>query len=136
MNFSSKTPLILFDGYCNLCNTSIQYIIKNDKKKLLLFTALSSVKSKEILANQSDTIKSLDSILLYYNDKLYYKSSAVLKIAKLLGGIYSLTVIFWIIPRPIRDLIYNWIAKNRYKWFGKKSQCMIPTPELKKRFID
>jgi predicted DCC family thiol-disulfide oxidoreductase YuxK len=82
--------------------------------------------------NNSD----LNSIILIGNNKLYEKSSAILRIFKILGGIYSVLYVFIIVPKPIRDWIYNYIAKNRYKWYGKKDSCMIPTKELKNKFID
>lgn len=129
-------PLLLFDGVCNLCNNSINYIIKKDTKNVFKFASLQSDVAKKILLQFDSTNFDLSSIVLVDHDKLYFKSTAILKAGKHLGGIYKICYFFIVIPRPIRDLIYDYIAKNRYKWYGKKESCMIPTPELKEKFID
>ena len=139
MNFGipKHKKLILFDGVCNLCNSSVQYVIKRDKKEHFLFTALQSDIGKQILdAYKIDTTK-IDSILLYIPKKgIDYKSTAALKVAASLGFPVNLMAIFFIVPAFIRNWVYDFIAKNRYKWYGKKESCMIPTPELKSRFLD
>ena len=128
-------PLLFFDGVCNLCNSSVQFVIKNDKKQQFLFASLQSDAAKEILLQFGETNLNLDSIILITDDKIHSKSSAILKIFKLLGGLYTLAIIFYIIPRFIRDKVYDFVAKNRYKWYGKKDSCMIPTTEFKNRFL-
>ncbi len=128
-------PLVLFDGVCNLCNTSIQYIIKNDHQQKFKFASLQSDAAKEILLQFQKNNSDLDSIILIYKGKIYSHSSAIIRVAKLLGGINLFAIIFWIVPKPIRDWVYNYIAKNRYKWYGKRESCMIPTEGLKKRFL-
>ena len=128
-------PLILFDGICNLCNSSVQFVLKKDKNKQFKFASIQSDAAKEILLQFSKNNSDLDSIILIYNGRRYEKSSAILRIGKLLGGFYSLGMVFWLIPKPIRDWVYDYIAKNRYKWYGKKDQCMIPTPEIKNQFL-
>jgi predicted DCC family thiol-disulfide oxidoreductase YuxK len=129
--------LILFDGVCNLCNTSVQYIIKHDKNNRFLFTALQSDLGQQIIAEYKIDTKKTDSILLYTQEKgIDYKSTAALKIAIKLGFPTNLLSIFFIIPAFIRNWVYDFIAKNRYKWYGKKDACMIPTPELKSKFLD
>ena len=129
--------LILFDGVCNLCNTSVQYIIKHDKNNIFLFTALQSDLGQQIIAEYKIDAKKTDSILLYAQEKgIDYKSTAALKIATKLGFPTNLLSIFFIIPAFIRNWVYDYIAKNRYKWYGKKDACMIPTPELKSKFLE
>ena len=128
--------LVLFDGVCNLCNSSIIYIIKRDKKDIFRFAPLQSEIGQKILNTyQIDTYKT-DSILLYAPNKgLFSRSTAVLRVASKLSLPTSLYAVFLIIPAFIRNVIYDFIARNRYKWYGKKESCMIPTPELKKKFF-
>ncbi|MCF6280057.1 MAG: thiol-disulfide oxidoreductase DCC family protein [Flavobacteriaceae bacterium] len=128
-------PLLLFDGVCNLCNSSVQFVIKHDKKQQFIFASLQSDATKEILLQFGETNLNLDSILLITDNKIYSKSSAILRISKLLGGFYSLGGIFYIIPKFIRDSMYDFVAKNRYKWYGKRESCMLPNKELKSRFL-
>ena len=129
--------LILFDGVCNLCNSSVQYVIKRDKNEQFLFTALQSDVGKEILEYYKIDTKKVDSILLYTPEKgIDYKSTAALKVGFSLGFPENLMGIFLIIPAFMRNWVYDFIAKNRYKWYGKKESCMIPTVELKNRFLD
>ncbi|WP_460218978.1 thiol-disulfide oxidoreductase DCC family protein [Psychroserpens sp. MEBiC05023] len=135
-NLPKHKQLILFDGVCNLCNSSIQYVIKHDKNSLFMFAPLQSAIGQKIIETyQIDTHKT-DSILLYSQDNgLSTKSTAALKIAKHLGFPRNMLVLFFIIPTSLRNWIYDYIAKNRYKWYGKKESCMIPTPELKSKFL-
>ena len=128
-------PIVFFDGVCNLCNSSVQVIIRNDKNKIFRFASLQSDFTKQFLAKHQFDINS-DSIILFYNSRFYEKSSAALIIAKNLRFPFPLLLIFWIIPIPIRNWMYSFIAKNRYRWFGKKEFCMIPEPGLKSRFLD
>ena len=129
--------LILFDGVCNLCNSSVLRIINHDKKNNFVFASLQSETGKQIANHFAIDTSKVDSIILVYSDTEYYiKSTAGLKIGKHFKGLWKLFQVFWIVPTPIRDVVYNFIAKNRYKWFGKKESCMIPTPELKAKFID
>lgn len=130
--------LILFDGVCNLCNSSVLYVIKRDKTDKFLFAPLQSELGKNILNKfQIDTDKT-DSILLYNPNKnsLTQKSSAALHIAKQLGFPTNVLTVFLIVPTFISDWVYDYVAKNRYKWYGKKETCMIPTPELQSKFIE
>lgn len=131
-----KKKLILFDGVCNLCNASVLYIIKRDKKNNFLFTPLQSDTGRKIIEIYHIDTKKFDSIILYDPDKgVSFKSTAALKIASKLNFPTKLLVIFFVIPPFIRNIIYNYIAKNRYKWYGKRDQCMVPTPELNSKFI-
>jgi len=139
-SFLAKTAehkkIILFDGVCNLCDSSVQFIIKHDKKDVFRFVALQSDLGTEICNYIGVDQTKIDSIVLYNPDvAYYYKSSAIIEIADELGGIYSLISIFKIFPEKLRNYIYDYIATNRYKWYGKKESCMIPTPELKAKFL-
>ncbi|WP_040281977.1 thiol-disulfide oxidoreductase DCC family protein [Psychroserpens damuponensis] len=129
--------LILFDGVCNLCNSSVLYVIKRDKKNKFLFAPLQSNIGNDIIKKFSIDTTKTDSILLYnpIKETLTYKSTAALLITKHLGFPTNLLAVFLITPAFIRNWVYNFIAKNRYKWYGKKESCMIPTPELKSKFI-
>ncbi|WP_407557539.1 thiol-disulfide oxidoreductase DCC family protein [Winogradskyella sp. 4-2091] len=135
---TNNKQLILFDGVCNLCNSSVLYVIKRDSKNNFLFAPLESKIGTEIIKKFNIDTEKTDSILLYnpVKDKLTYKSTAALLIASRLGFPTNLLSIFLIVPAFIRNWVYNYIAKNRYKWYGKKDSCMIPTPELKSKFID
>ncbi len=127
--------IIFFDGVCNLCNSSVQFILKRDTNKKFMFASLQSDVAKKLLLHKN-VKNNFDSIILLDKGKIYNKSIAILKIGKTLGFPYSLGSIFFIIPKFIRDFIYDWIAKNRYKWFGKKDSCMIPTKEYLERFLE
>jgi predicted DCC family thiol-disulfide oxidoreductase YuxK len=129
--------LILFDGVCNLCNSSVLYVIKRDKKNKFLFAPLQSEIGESLIKKFKIDPEKTDSILLYNpkSDSLKHKSTAALHVAKHLGFPSSLMVIFFIVPTFIRNWVYNYVAKNRYKWYGKKDACMIPTPELKSKFL-
>ena len=126
-------PVILFDGVCNLCNKSAQFIIKRDKNKKFRFAALQSAYAAKHLAGKN--IVGLDSVVLLQNDKVYTQSNAALRIAAQLEGAWPLLYVFIILPRFLRDGVYKFIAKNRYKWFGKQESCMLPRPELKDLFL-
>lgn len=131
----SKTHILLFDGVCNLCNSSVNFIIKRDKNINFNFAALQSEIAQDLLKKYDFKLKNLDSIILIKEGKYYLESSAVLHIVKKLDGAWKLFYVFIIIPKPIRDFIYKIIARNRYKIFGKKNKCLIPTPEIKDRFL-
>lgn len=129
--------LILFDGVCNLCNASVLYVIKRDKNNVFMFATLQSDVGKQIIQQYHLDASKTDSILLYSETKgLFIKSSATLQIAKHLGFPNNLMRIFFIIPPFIRNYAYDYVAKNRYKWYGKKEQCMVPTPGLKAKFLE
>jgi len=135
-NLPPNKKIILFDGVCNLCNSAVQFVIKYDKKDTFRFVALQSELGQEILAYIGIDAKNIDSIVLYEPGvAYYYKSSAAIQIAKNLGGFWHLGTIFRIIPMGIRNQLYDYIAINRYKWYGKKESCMVPTPELKIKFL-
>lgn len=127
--------IILFDGVCNFCNSSVNFIIKHDKKGYYKFAPIQSEIGKVLCEKLAIDLQRVDSIILIENDFYKIKSSAILRIAKKLNGGYPLLFGFIIIPRFFRDAIYDLIARNRYKWFGRKESCMIPTPDVRSRFI-
>jgi predicted DCC family thiol-disulfide oxidoreductase YuxK len=128
--------LILFDGVCNLCDSSVQWVIKHDNKDIFMFTALQSEVGQQIIKEYNIDTAKTDSFLLYTPEVgISSKSMAALKIAFQLGFPNNLLCVFFIIPPFVRNYVYDYIAKNRYKWYGKKESCMIPTPELKSKFL-
>lgn len=126
--------IILFDGECNFCDQSVQFIIKRDKKALYSFASLQSEVGQQ-LVNTYQVPANLDSLILIKNNSYYTMSSAALRICRHLSGGWKLFSLLLLIPKPIRNYFYKIIAKNRYKWFGKKETCMLPTLEMKKRFL-
>lgn len=126
--------IVLFDGECNFCSSSVQFIIKRDRKGYFKFASLQSDAGIK-LKRQYHAAENLDTIVLIDNDKIYYKSDAALRICKNLDGMWKIFSVFIIIPRSLRDILYDLIAKNRYKWFGKKEHCMIPKQEMRDRFL-
>lgn len=128
-------PVILFDGVCNLCNQSVLFIIKRDHQGTFRFAALQSEFGQRVLQEHQFDPAKLYSIILVEGDKVTDRSTAALRIARRMNGLWPLLYGLIIIPPFIRNWVYDWISRNRYKWFGKKDECMIPTPELKARFI-
>jgi predicted DCC family thiol-disulfide oxidoreductase YuxK len=126
---------ILFDGVCNLCNGFVNFIIVRDKANKFRFGSLQSPAVVDLLRQHNFSSDDLSTVVLLEGNKLYYQSTAVLKILKQLGGAWVLLYGFIIIPKPVRDFFYNLIAKNRYKLFGRQDACMVPTPELKAKFV-
>mgnify|MGYP001272979165 CR=1 FL=1 len=125
--------IILFDGVCNLCNGAVQFVIKRDKQEQFMFGSLQGQAGQAYLRRFG---LDFTSFVLIEDDKAYTRSTAALRTAKHLGGLWKLLYVFIIVPRFIRDAVYNRIAGNRYKWFGKKDACMVPTPALRARFLD
>jgi predicted DCC family thiol-disulfide oxidoreductase YuxK len=128
-------PVLLFDGVCNLCNASVQWILKRDRKGIFRFAALQSDYGTASLKRLGLSPDLFDSVILLHHNTALTRSDAALEIARLLGGFWSMAVVFKWIPRVIRNALYDWIARNRYKWFGKQEACMIPRPEWKNRFL-
>ncbi|WP_027126366.1 thiol-disulfide oxidoreductase DCC family protein [Gelidibacter mesophilus] len=136
INLEKNKKLILFDGVCNLCDASVQYVIKHDKNDVFRYTALQSEIGQAVLEKFTIDTTKTDSILLYSpQNGISYKSTAALKIASKLGFPRNVLAIFLIVPAFIRNWVYDYIAKNRYQWYGKKEECMIPTKELKSKFL-
>lgn len=132
---NSEKPVILFDGVCNLCNKSVQFIIKRDKEAKFLFASLQSPFGQAILKQFSLPADHFNSFILYQDRQIYTRSTAALKMFSQLKG-WKWVNMFYIFPKFMRNGVYNIIAKNRYRWFGKRNECMIPTPKLKERFLD
>ncbi|WP_375580530.1 thiol-disulfide oxidoreductase DCC family protein [Marivirga tractuosa] len=129
-----EKPIIFFDGVCNLCNGAINFIIDRDKKGYFKFAPLQSEVAKKYIPQS--VIEKTDSILYWDAGNLYSKSSAALRIAKKLDGFWKVFYVFIIIPKFIRDFVYDFIARNRYKWFGKRDSCRMPTKDIKNRFLE
>ena len=128
-------PIILFDGVCNFCNAGINFIINQDRKKVFRFAALQSEAGQKLLQQYNLPKEDFDSFVLIDEDSAYQSSTAGLRLYNKLSWYWKWTQVFWIVPKFIRDGVYNIIAKNRYKWFGKKESCMVPNQEIKDRFI-
>jgi predicted DCC family thiol-disulfide oxidoreductase YuxK len=135
-NLPQNKKIILFDGICNLCDATVQFIIKHDKHDIFRFVALQSDLGKEIINHIGLDTSKTDSIILYEPGyAYYYKAKAALKIANELGGLYSFLSMFSILPDWLTNRVYDFVASNRYRWYGKKEECMIPTPEMKTKFL-
>ena len=136
-NIPENKKLILFDGVCNLCNEAVLNIIKQDKKDIFLFKALQSNTGKNIINELGIDTSKIDSIVLYIPGEDYFiKSEAAFKIANEFYGIWKLIQVFRIFPVFFNDFFYDFIARNRYRWFGKKEECMIPTEKLNSKFLN
>ncbi|NWQ42702.1 thiol-disulfide oxidoreductase DCC family protein [Bacillus sp. EB106-08-02-XG196] len=127
--------IILFDGVCNFCNSGVQFIIKRDSNFHFKFASLQS-ETGQMLLNKYGISNKIDSMIVIENEKVYIKSSAALRISKYLDGNWKYLTIFKFLPTFFRDFLYDILAKNRYKWFGKMDTCMLPALEMKKRFLD
>lgn len=136
MEYEGQHPVILFDGVCNLCNSVVQFVIKHDRKKQFRFASLQSEFGKNVMERFGLPADELNSFILLENKNIYTRSTAALRVAKELNNGLSLLYGFIIVPPFIRNAVYSWVAHNRYKWFGKKEACWIPTPELKDLFLD
>lgn len=137
IDLPKNKKLILFDGVCNLCNSFVNKIITKDKKNSFIFASLESKAGKKVTDYLGIDTTKIESIVLYEPGVAYeLKSTAALKIMNEFGGVWFFTQIGYILPQSVRDGIYDIVAKNRYKWFGKKESCMLPTPELKAKFLD
>lgn len=134
-DLNNNFRLVLFDGVCNFCDASVNWIIKHDKKNKFKFATLQSEIGKKMMLQYGIDPAKTDSAVLIENNSAYIKSTAVLKIAKQLNALYPLAYGFIIIPKFLRDAVYDFISRNRYKWWGKKDSCMIPTKEIKEKFI-
>ena len=129
--------IILFDGVCNLCNRSIQFIIKHDSEDLFRYTPLQSETGKRLISERKIDTSKIDSIILIEPGVAYYtKSNAALRIGGDLKGYRSISGLLNLIPSVLRDIVYDFVTKNRYKWYGKQDQCMVPTPEILAKFLD
>lgn len=136
MDNAKPTYVILFDGVCNFCNSSVQFVIKRDPKHQFRFASLQSQYGQQVLAQHQLPQHEFNSFIFIENGEMYTKSTAALKVAKQLSGLWPMLYGFIIIPSFIRDAVYNFIAQNRYRWFGKREACMLPSPQQRQLFLD
>lgn len=133
---SQDAPLLLFDGECNLCQGSVQFVLRRDRTQRFRFAALASAAGQQALAAAGAVPPLPDSMVLLHRGRVHVRSGAALAVARLLPWPWPLWSVFWIVPYPLRDLLYAFVAKNRYRWFGKRATCWVPTPALRARFLD
>ena len=129
-------PVILFDGVCNLCTGSVRFVIERDSRKQFRFASLQSPVAEKLLGPQRNEADRLESVVLVVGERIYRRSSAALLIARRLDGLWPLLSVLLAIPRPLRDAVYDWIGRRRYRMFGKRAACWKPQPELADRFLD
>jgi predicted DCC family thiol-disulfide oxidoreductase YuxK len=122
---NTEKSIILFDGFCNLCSGAVQFVLKHDRKRRFQFASLQSEFGKKILLENNLPITDFNSLVLFEDGKIYTQSTGALKIARSLSGLWPIFYGFIIFPKFLRDAVYNWIAKNRYKWFGRNDQCFL-----------
>jgi predicted DCC family thiol-disulfide oxidoreductase YuxK len=129
-------PLVLFDGVCNLCNSVVQFVIARDPRGRFQFGALQSAAARRVIEEHGAPDALPDAIVLVEDGRLYTRSTAALRIARRLTFPWPLAAVFLAVPRPLRDRAYALVASRRYRWFGRRETCMVPTPELRARFIE
>ena len=132
----AQDRIVLFDGVCNLCNGFVQFIIKRDTQASFRFGTLQSEEARKMLAESTLDPRELDTVIYLRKGRMLTRSSAALHVLHDIGGAWALLYGFMIVPSFLRDAVYRWVANNRYRWFGKRDSCMIPTPELRARFLD
>ncbi len=128
-------PAILFDGVCNLCSGTVDFIIKRDPEGLFRFASLQSEAGRTLLTRHAVDSNETDSVLLIEEGRVFDRSTAALRIARHIGGLWTLFFVFVVVPKPLRDALYSAVAKRRYRWFGEKETCRVPTPEERSRFL-
>ncbi|MFM7359083.1 MAG: thiol-disulfide oxidoreductase DCC family protein [Sediminibacterium sp.] len=129
-----KRRIVFFDGVCNLCQRSVQFILPRDPKGLFLFASLQENLASQLIPNSMSSVDEQGSIILWEEGKISYRSTAVLRIVRKLSGWWPLLYVFILVPPFIRDAVYDWVAKNRYRWWGKTDSCMVPRQEWLNRF--
>ena len=132
---ADPNPIILFDGVCNFCNRSVNFVIKHDRRGYFRFAPLQTSKGGEIARRHGIDPEQLDTFVLVENGRAYRKSGGALRVARRLGGPYALAYGLIGVPPFMRDLFYDWFARRRYRWFGKRDECMVPSPEVRERFV-
>jgi predicted DCC family thiol-disulfide oxidoreductase YuxK len=135
MKEENEKVILLFDGICNFCNSAVNFILPRDKQDRFRFAALQSLAAKPYISKYGLDPQRIDSVVLIENGTAYYRSDAALRCLKNMGGVWVLLYFLVIVPAFIRDPVYNWIAKNRYKWFGKKETCRLPEEPWKNKFL-
>lgn len=132
---SLTAPTLFFDGVCNLCNGAVQTILQNDRRGLLRFASLQSELAAELLPTLGIDPMALQSLVLYDGARVYVRSEAALRTARLMGGPFAALYYLRIFPRPLRDWVYDLVGRNRYRWFGRREHCLLPRPEWRDRFV-
>jgi len=132
---NARHPIVLFDGVCNLCSGSVQFVLKRDLEGRFRFASLQSEAGRSLMLEHGLDPDALSSVVLVEDGRAYQESSAALRIARHLPGAWKLLRVFAVVPRPLRDAVYRLIARHRYRWFGKTEACWLPTPELRARFL-
>ncbi|HEX6811111.1 MAG TPA: DCC1-like thiol-disulfide oxidoreductase family protein [Planctomycetota bacterium] len=132
----APAPLVLFDGDCNLCHGAVQFVLRRDPKARFRFASLQSAAGRAAIVATGRSTKLPDSIVFVRDGRLLVKSAAALAIALGLRWPWPLLAVFWLVPYPVRDLVYDWIARHRHRWFGRRQECWVPTPALRARFLD
>lgn len=133
---SQSTPVVLFDGDCNLCHGAVQFVLRRDRRQRFRFASLQSAAGRRLLTELGVLGALPDSIVLVHAGRVRTKSAAALAIARGLRWPWPLATVAWLVPWPLRDLVYDWIARNRHRWFGRRQECWVPTPDLRARFLD
>jgi predicted DCC family thiol-disulfide oxidoreductase YuxK len=131
----NQPPVLLFDGVCNLCNASVQWVLKRDKKGVFRFASLQSDAGQALLRQQGLPTTGFDTVVLIDAGRVYLRSDAPLRVAAHLGGLWPLFGLLKIVPRALRNAVYNWIARNRFRWFGQREECWLPRKEWRERFL-
>jgi predicted DCC family thiol-disulfide oxidoreductase YuxK len=129
-------PVLFFDGVCNLCNGVVQFVIERDDDERIRFASLQSEVGRAVRERLDLSEEDLETVVLVEGSKAYTKSAAAIRVGELLGGVYGLARVGWLVPRPVRNWLYDVVAEHRYDWFGRKDQCMVPTPERQSRFVE
>jgi predicted DCC family thiol-disulfide oxidoreductase YuxK len=132
---NTNEPIVLFDGHCNLCNRSVDFIIRHDKAERYRFAALQSESAQRLLTDRGITAEGLNTVILVTPHGVFRRSSAGLRIARHLDGLWPVLWVFILVPKPVRDAVYDWIARNRIRWFGERETCRVPTPSEAARFL-
>lgn len=134
-NIPAEPPVLLFDGVCNLCNAAVQWVLLRDRRGLFRFAALQSEVGKRLLREHGMDTENIDTVVLVQEREVFLRSDAALEIAWKVGGFWRIFYIFKIVPRFLRDVVYDFVARNRYRWFGRQAACMLPRPEWSGRFL-
>ncbi len=132
---AGQTPILLFDGVCNLCHASVQWVIRHDRAGVFRFASLQSEAGQGLLAEHGLATEKFDSVVLLADGQVFQRSDAALETARRLGGGWKWLAVFRFVPRLLRDWVYDFVARNRYRWFGRQTECWLPTPELRARFL-
>lgn len=132
---ASGHPVLLFDGVCNLCNASVRFLVERDPAARLRFAALQSPVGQALLERFGLEREDFDTMVLVEGDRCATRSDAALRVVRYLSGAWPLLRVLRVVPRPLRDAVYGFVVRNRYRWFGRRDDCMVPTPELRARFL-